>query len=142
MKTTIPFKIIKIDDEGFHLLIKVYINKKVAHLLIDTGASKSVFDKNRIKKFVSENKFELHDKLSTGLGSKKMIGHFTTFKKIKIGEMEIKDYTAFLLNLSSINESYEVMGLAPIDGVLGSDILVLKNAIIDYKKQTLKFNYF
>ena len=45
MKTTIPFKIIKIDDEGFHLLIKVYINKKVAHLLIDTGASKSVFDK-------------------------------------------------------------------------------------------------
>ena len=141
MITTIPFRIITIDKGSYHLLIKVYINRKVANLIIDTGASKTVFDKNRIEKYVVNKKFDLNDKLSIGLGTSSMESHFTVLKKIKIGAMEIKDYDAILLDLSNVNESYANIGLAPIDGVLGSDILLKNMAIINYEKKTLRLKY-
>ena len=51
MTSTIPFKVLDIGGEGYHLLLKIHINKKVANLIIDTGASKTVFDKTRIKRY-------------------------------------------------------------------------------------------
>ena len=141
MVTIIPFKIINIDGQGFHLMIKVYINRKAANLVIDTGASKTVFDKTRFDKYVNETDFETHDKLSTGLGTNSMQSHKTTIKKIKIGEAEIVNYEAILLDLSHVNNSYEQVGLHPIEGVLGSDILKDYNAVIDYEKKSLKLKF-
>ncbi len=141
MITTIPFKILDIQGEGFHLLLKIHINKKVANLLIDTGASKTVLDSNRIQKFVNHTNFEANDKLSTGLGTNTMQSHFTTIDKIKIGAIEIKKYTAVLLDLSHVNNSYTQIGLPAIEGVLGSDILMEYKAVIDYEKRLLKLKY-
>jgi hypothetical protein len=141
MITTIPFKILNIDNEGFHLMIKLHINRKVANLIIDTGASKTVFDKTRIGKYVNEKNFEAHDKLSTGLGTNTMESQTTLIRRIKIGEVEILDYKAVLLDLSHVNNSYEQVGLRPIEGVLGCDILMEYNAVIDYEKKILKLKF-
>jgi hypothetical protein len=141
MISTIPFKILNIDGEGFHLMIKIKINNKVSHLIVDTGASKTVFDKNRIKKFVSEKKFDTHDKLSSGLGTNSMESQLVTLKKIKIGEVEILNYHTILLDLSHVNQSYEQIGLKPVDGVLGSDVLLKYNAVIDYEKKIVKLKF-
>lgn len=138
MFTTIPFKILNIDNEGFHLLIKVYVNRKVARIIVDTGASKTVFDKTRIEKFVTERNFDVHEKMSSGLGTNTMQSQTTRIKKMKVGEIEIQDYKAVLLDLSHVNQSYEQIGLAPVDGVLGSDILLHYKAVIDYEKKILK----
>ena len=141
MISTIPFKILNIDGEGFHLMIKIKINNKVSNLIIDTGASKTVFDKHRIKNFVSEKKFDTHDKLSSGLGTNSMESQLVTLKKIKIGEVEILNYHTILLDLSHVNQSYEQIGLKPVDGVLGSDVLLKYNAVIDYEKKILKLKF-
>lgn len=141
MISTIPFKILNIDGEGFHLMIKIKINNKVSNLIIDTGASKTVFDKHRIKNFVSEKKFDTHDKLSSGLGTNSMQSQLVTLKKIKIGEVEIANYHTILLDLSHVNQSYEQIGLKPVDGVLGSDVLLKYNAVIDYEKKILKLKF-
>lgn len=141
MTTTIPFKILDIAGEGFHLMIKLHINKKVANVIVDTGASKTVFDKTRIEKYVKERKFEKHDSLSSGLGTNTMQSEQVTVKKIKIGELEIENYKTILLDLSHVNQSYEQIGLKPVDGVLGSDILLKFNAVIDYEKKILKFKF-
>ena len=141
MISTIPFKILNIDGEGFHLMIKIKINNKLSNLIIDTGASKTVFDKHRIKNFVSEKKFDTHDKLSGGLGTNSMESQLVTLKKIKIGEVEILNYHTILLDLSHVNQSYEQIGLKPIDGVLGSDVLLKYNAVIDYEKKILKLKF-
>jgi hypothetical protein len=141
MISTIPFKILNIDGEGFHLMIKIKINNKVSNLIIDTGASKTVFDKHRIKNFVSEKKFDTHDKLSSGLGTNSMESQLVTLKKIKIGEVEILNYHTILLDLSHVNKSYEQIGLKPVDGVLGSDVLLKYNAVIDYEKKILKLKF-
>lgn len=138
MITIIPFKILSIGEEGYHLMIKLYINRKVANVIIDTGASSTVFDKKRILKYVTNNTVTEHNNLSTGLGTNTMKSQFTTLKKLKIGELQIVDYKAVLLDLSHVNKSYNQVGLTPIDGVLGSDILLKHKAVIDYAKQKLK----
>jgi len=122
-------------------MIKIKINNKVSNLIIDTGASKTVFDKHRIKNFVSEKKFDTHDKLSSGLGTNSMQSQLVTLKKIKIGEVEILNYHTILLDLSHVNKSYEQIGLKPVDGVLGSDVLLKYNAVIDYEKKILKLKF-
>ena len=141
MTTLVPFKILDIGGDGFHLMLKLYINKKVAHVIIDTGASKSVFDKTRIEKYVAAKTFEKHDSLSSGLGTNTMTSELVTIKKLKIGDLEISDYKTILLDLSHVNNSYEQIGLKQVDGVLGSDIFLKYNAVIDYEKKILKLKF-
>lgn len=138
MLVTIPFKILNLDGEGFHLLVKMKINNKVAQIIIDTGASKTVFDKTRIAKFVKDTHFDTHEKLSTGLGTNTMTSQITVLKKISLGEIQLNDYKTVLLDLSHVNQSYESLGLKPVDGVLGSDLLLQYKAVIDYEKKVLK----
>jgi hypothetical protein len=141
MITSIPFKTLFLDEEGFHLMIKVHINGKVANLIIDTGASKTVLDKTLIEKYVKHSNFDAHDKLSSGLGTSTMESQITSLKKIQIGDLVIDNYTTVLLDLSHVNESYKSIGLKPIIGVLGSDLLMRYNAIIDYEKRLLKLKF-
>ena len=132
----IPIKLLKLDS-GFHLLISLHINGKPARVLIDTGASQTVFDKIQIKNFLKEEKFESHDKLSTGLGTNDMKSHLVVIDKMKIGKTEIKNYKTVVIDLSHVNVAYRQMKQKPIDGVLGSDILKKHKAVIDYGKKKL-----
>ncbi|MFL5762296.1 MAG: retropepsin-like aspartic protease [Bacteroidia bacterium] len=141
MISNIPFKVIDISGEGYHLMLKLKINGKVASVIIDTGASKSVFDKTRIERFVKDKNFTTHDSLSSGLGTNSMTSQITTIKKLKIGDLEIENYKTVLLDLSHVNASYEQVGLKAVDGVLGSDILLKYDAVIDYKKKLLKLKF-
>jgi len=136
MKTEILIRILKLDD-GFHLLVNIRVNGKPARVLIDTGASQTVFDKTRIKNFLEEEKFESHDKLSTGLGTNDMKSQLLLIKKISVGKIEIKNYKTVVIDLSHVNVAYKHMKQKPIDGVLGSDILEKHKAVIDYWKKIL-----
>ncbi|HET6225081.1 MAG TPA: clan AA aspartic protease, partial [Bacteroidia bacterium] len=82
-----------------------------------------------------------HEKMSSGLGTNTMQSQIAMLKKIKIGEVEIEDYKAVLLDLSHVNHSYDQINIGAIDGVLGSDILLKYHAIIDYEKCVLKLKF-
>ena len=141
MITRIPLQILDIGGEGYHLMIKMLINGKAAQVIVDTGASKTVFDKTAIEKFVQHKKFDKHEHLSSGLGTNTMISQTTNLKKVKIGDVIFENYTTVLLDLSHVNNSYTQIGLKPVQGVLGSDILLKYGAIIDYEKKVLKLKY-
>ena len=140
MIINIPLKAIQLDEEGFHLFVKIKINGKSANMLLDTGASKTVFDINRISHFLKNktDSFESFDKLSTGLGTSTMQSSFTLLKEIKLDHLKLKNYTAILLDMKHVNQSYEMIKLKPIEGVIGSDLLMKYNAVIDYQKKNLK----
>ena len=140
MIINIPLKAISIDEEGFHLFVKIKINGESANMLLDTGASKTVFDINRISHFLKNktDSFESFDKLSTGLGTSTMQSSFTLLKEIKLDHLKLKNYTAILLDMKHVNQSYEMIKLKPIEGVIGSDLLMKYNAVIDYQKKNLK----
>jgi predicted aspartyl protease len=138
MLVKIPLKLLAIEGDGTHLLIAVKINGKKAKLLVDTGASRTVFDINGISKFTGKKKFNKNEQLSTGLGTNSMQSHNTLLKKFEIGKLKIENFEAILLDLKHVNESYERIGLGTIDGVLGGEILVTFKAVIDYGKKQLK----
>ena len=143
MKATLPIKILFIEDDGCHLLIAASINGKAATLLVDTGASKTVFDKNKILNFVDESALggRIVDKLSTGLGTSDMETHAVLLKQLKLGTLLIHDFQAILLDLTHVNISYEKLDLPAIDGVLGSDLMMEYQAVVDYKNRELKLQW-
>jgi predicted aspartyl protease len=140
-KTTLPFELLFIEDAGYHLLIKVKVNGKSASLLIDTGASKTVFDKEKVQRFVKESSFTILGKLSTGLGTAKMETHSVVMKKIQLGKLAITEFETIVIDLSHVNQTYLRLDLPEIDGVLGSDVMLKYNAVIDYKKRKLSLSW-
>ena len=134
----IPFEIVELQGDGFHLLIDVELFDQPTKMVIDTGASKTVFDKKTLLNIgISEENFQHTDILSAGLGTDTMQSFILEIPHFRIGNWQIKNYLTAVLDLSSINYAYEKMNIAPVIGVLGGDILRLFNARIDYKKQTL-----
>jgi len=140
MQTKLSFEILPIENDGFHLQLKVKINGVEANLILDTGASRSVFDETRITLFTKNNHVEDNERLSTGLGTNTMTSKNVILEKLQLNELIIENYEATILDLAHVNESYEKLELELIDGVLGSDILTEYNAIIDYGKKELIFN--
>jgi hypothetical protein len=141
LETKIDFSILDIQGDGLHILLKAKIGRKFANLLIDTGASRTVFDKDRIQHYISESSFQPLNRLSAGLGTNTLEGSVIVLPRLKLGELVITNYTAAVLDLQHVNDSYKSMGLSVIDGVLGSDLLFLYNAVIDYKKRILTLTF-
>jgi predicted aspartyl protease len=136
-KTKLPIRFLRLNDQGYHLALHVKINGKKAHILIDSGASNTVFDKTRLELFVKDPRFVPENKLSTGLGTNSMESESIQIKKLELGTLIIADYLAVVLDLGHVNKSYESMGFKSIEGVLGSDILKKHKAVIDYGKKLL-----
>lgn len=137
MKTMLPITIFPIENDGFHLKITITINGIAANAIIDTGASRSVFDETRIQSYIGDDSLEEHDRLSSGLGTNTMTSKKVLLANLKLGEAEIVDYDATILDLKHVNQSYEKLDLEPIDGIIGGDILTDYKAVIDYEKKEL-----
>jgi predicted aspartyl protease len=141
MTTSLPLTIQAIENDGYHLLTSILINGKKALLIIDTGASRSVFDETRIVDFIGHNNLTEHDKLSSGLGTNTMTSKKVVLESLELNGLVLNNYEATILNLHHVNQSYQKIGLAPIDGILGGDILTDYHAVIDYKNATLTLSY-
>ncbi|HMT28353.1 MAG TPA: retropepsin-like aspartic protease [Bacteroidia bacterium] len=138
-KFVTKLRLIKIDKHGCHLAVTGKIKNKNMNLIIDTGASQTVFDKNRIAKFIGHDEFEKVESLSSGLGTNSMESHLVSIPGFSIGDLKFPNEKMMLLDLSHVNETYSIMKMKPIDGVLGGDILKAYKAVIDYEKKTITF---
>jgi hypothetical protein len=136
--TIVPLELINLNDDGFHLLVEVVVFGQSFHAVLDTGASKTVFDKETIEKHMMDGVLMASDKLSTGLGTNTMESHTIILPLLKIGKLKLKNFEAAVLDLSTINQAYSTLNLPPVIGVLGGDILYSHKAIINYKKLRLK----
>lgn len=138
MLCKIPFEFVAIEADGVHIILQAKINEVPCRLLIDTGASRTVFDQNRITNFVTDPQTEENEQLSTGLGTNDMKSHIITLASLKIGNLFLRDYLCVIIDMIHINQSFETYGLQAIDGVLGGDILLAYKAEIDYRKKELR----
>ncbi|MGR6087531.1 MAG: retropepsin-like aspartic protease [Arcticibacter sp.] len=134
----IPFRLIKIEQNGCHPLVSARINGKRIRMVIDTGASQTVFDHDRIQQILGKDSMEKIKVLSAGLGTSKMKSMLVRIEKLQVGDLVFKDSGFVALDLSHVNKSYEMMGMKPIDGVIGGDILKRMKAVIDYGKKEMK----
>lgn len=133
----LPIEVISIKDEGYHLFVEISVNEQPIRLLLDTGASRTVFDMEVIQRVCADIELEENEDKATGLGSSQVENFIVILNSLALGEIQLLEYQTGVLNLSHVNMSYNNMGFSPIGGVLGSDILMKFNAVIDYKKRKL-----
>jgi len=135
--TQIPLEVLKIDT-GYHILCRVHILGKEYRMLVDTGASLTMFDIKKYK-LISNNELINNDKLSSGFGSGLMKSKYIIIDSMRIGDIVIDNYKMMLINLNSINDNFRENGYPLIDGILGGDILMKYKSIIDYNERELKY---
>lgn len=137
----IPFESISIESDGVHIIMNARINSIPCRILIDTGASRTVFDSNRIERFVEKLESVENQQLSTGLGTNNMQSHITTLENFELGDLHLKNYQCIIIDMMHINESFNSIGHQQIDGVLGGDILNTYKAEVDYRKREIRFRF-
>lgn len=140
MNIKIPLKLLNIEGDGFHLQARAKINGKPALVIVDTGASRTVFDKTEIMKYLGTEQIAEHDRVSTGLGTSDMQSQVVTLDSFSLGKLNLKKFPAVVLDLQHVNHTYAAIGFASIAGVLGSDVLVGYKAVIDFRKKSLSLS--
>lgn len=137
-ETRVPLELVNLHNDGFHLLVEVVVFGQSFNVVLDTGASKTVFDKTVIVEHMKDAELTSSELLSTGLGTNSMESHTIILPALKIGKFKLKNFEAAVLDLSTISHAYSSLNLPPVIGVLGGDILNRYKAIINYKKLHLK----
>jgi hypothetical protein len=137
-KITIPLNIIDLHGDGFHPVLDIMIFNKPFKVVLDTGASRTAFDRDLLIQANEMANIVASERLSTGLGTNTMESATAVIENIWIGDMMIPELEVAVLDLSTINVAYRELGHPEVLGVLGSDILMKHNAVIDFGKKTLK----
>ena len=94
-------------------MVRIIINDIEAAMIIDTGASNTVFDKSRFTRFAPH---EITDKIeaqSTTVGSSNLETRTANISRLTFGDYTVTDYRALILDLSNINDAFE---MAPSPG--------------------------
>lgn len=126
--------IVPIEDEGYHLFVRARLMGVELTLVLDTGASMTLFDKSRLLEKMGREAVGLEGsgRMSVGLGTRSMPSEVTGLLTLELHGLIVENYRGGVLELSHINESYDTLGMPGIDGVLGNDLLVRYHARIDY----------
>ena len=135
---SIPLNIIDLHGDGFHPVLDIVIFNKPFKVVLDTGASRTAFDRDLLIQANEMADIVASERLSTGLGTNTMESATAVIENIWIGDMMIPELEVAVLDLSTINVAYRELGHPEVLGVLGSDILMKYNAVIDFGKKTLK----
>ncbi len=142
MKKTITIKLTElcIMDELYHHIVNIEINKVKGILLIDSGASRTMFDTERFKRFKSVSKTCQSPMNPSGIGGQ-VQANLTILRKIKIEKLSISNYAIGIIDLSHINNMFTSFKKNPIDGVLGADMLKSHGAILNFRNNTLCLSF-
>lgn len=134
----IPINIINIEGDGFHLIAEGMINNKPARFVVDTGASRTVFDKDRILNYIDNPEFNEKEGISAGIGGTDITSFIFNIEELSFGDLKINGYQAVAMDLSNVNNSYAMLKLPPVDGVIGGDLMKKHQAIINYKLKKMR----
>lgn len=137
VKVKIPLEIIEIDINSYHLFISAVINDVSRDILIDTGASRTVFDTGCISPHPVD--IDADEIISSGLGPGKIDTLSGILNNFSIGGHSWHKTSAIFMDFSHINEMYQRMSKKQISGLIGGDFLFSTKAKINYGKSEITF---
>lgn len=137
-KIKVPLEIVEIDKNSYHIFISVIINDVSRDILIDTGASRTVFDIQSITEHPED--VDAEEIISSGLGPGKIDTLSGMLKNFSIGEHTWKNVHAIFMDFSHINEMYKKISAKQIAGLVGGDFLFSTKAKINYGKSEISFS--
>jgi hypothetical protein len=104
-------------------------------LILDTGASKTVLDYQKYKDIVRP--YTTDDPIFSSGISENIEVHFGWLDNLCLNGFEIQPFVSGLTTLDHINEIYGMYNLPYVDGLIGNDILIKYQALINYKMKVL-----
>jgi len=136
MENLIPLELVELEPGSYHIVVKASFNEYPdGYWLLDTGASKSVFDSNCAELFVSD---ELANTAAHGIGKDAVEASTGAIAKLNINGIDYGKLHVAIVDLLHINNEYSKFCNKRIIGLLGSDFFFRTNAVIDYNLMILR----
>jgi hypothetical protein len=136
----IPIQIVKLEYDNFHILIEgSFHDGTPANWIIDTGASKTVLDSNLTQFYENVESDPEEDYQSAGINQGMLDTTVGLISKVRLGDLEILNQKVALIDLNHVNEIYEKYTPYKIAGLLGGDILMNYQCVIDYSRKIIQF---
>jgi hypothetical protein len=106
-------------------------------MIVDTGASHTMIDVERAGRFDLAG--EDRGGRATGIGGPAQRVQSGNLGNVAIGPVRFDSLRVTLLDLSQVNRVLHSLGNQPVDGIIGADLLMSQQAVIDYGSLTLYF---
>lgn len=132
-KTSVKCLVLKTN----HITCKIVINDIEGSFLIDSGASNSCINIESSEGF----KLVKYKKSYSASGAGNGKFDVSKSKKAQISHQgkNVVKLNFLLIDMTSINKALNESDNINVDGILGADFLIEKNASIDYNTMTLSF---
>ena len=128
-------EVVLLEEGTIHLLVQAAIGEmENLWWVVDTGASKSVVDREVAVHFVEE---ESAGVMATGLGKEMVETSSGIINDLRLGGISFDALTVAIVDLHHINEEYSKYSDKRIAGLLGSDFFFREKALIDYADRTI-----
>jgi len=132
----ICFEIVELEAKTYHPLLKAEFDGfEELWWVIDSGASKSVFDVSLTDHYVPD---ENESVMATGLGKEVVETSSGSIAELKLGGFNFGPLKVALVNFQHINDEYAKFSNKKIVGLIGCDFLYSRKAILDFEQATLK----
>ncbi len=139
-EVVLQLELIELEENNFHLVLKSKLaDGTIGFWIVDTGASKTVFDLSRQEyyKLIEAGSHEEYQSAGISVGMiETKVGEL---KRVSFGSIRIKDMKVALIDLSHVNDIYMKYRDINIVGLLGSDILKAYGCVIDYRSGKIAF---
>lgn len=134
MPKSIPFKLIELEPESYHILVDATINGEPVKLIVDSGASRSVFD---IIYDTGERVEGISDTVAVGFMSENVNIELASIPSLLVAGVKFNDFPIALVNLSSLRELYKNITGLSVAGLLGCDFLVHNVSSINLRSKKI-----
>ena len=136
----ISLQIIELERDNYHILVEGRFNDETpVFWIIDTGASKTVLDLNLRPFYEVVESDNEDDYQSAGINQGMMETSVGKMYYLRFGDLEITEQKVALIDLNHVNDIYGKYTEYRIAGLLGGDILMQYQCVIDYSKKTIVF---
>lgn len=128
----ICFEVIELEAKTYHPLVKAEFPGLEEHWwVIDSGASKSVFDQSLISYYIAD---EDDSVMATGLGKEVVETNSGTIPELSIGGVSFGSLKVALVDFRHINDEYSKFSDKKIVGLIGCDFLYSHKAILNFEQ--------
>ena len=135
MKQEIIFEIIELESKTYHPLLKAEFPGLEMHCwVIDTGASKSVFDQSLTGYYTAGDDNTV---MATGLGKEVVETNSGTIQELILGGFNFGPLNVALVDFNHINDEYAKFSDKKIVGLIGCDFLYSQKATIDFEQSII-----
>jgi len=140
MKAVLPLRFLSgHQGQKSHIVVTAFINGLEATLIIDSGASNCVLDTGKSLGYNLSPDGSFGNEMAVGLGSDSISSSLARADVFELGDFVVSHFPFVLLDLTIINETFKKAGSDQIDGIIGADLLMAGNAVINYKSATITF---